>query len=140
MLNNCRMTLFGKVAKWLRWCPRWGVSASVVALILWLTLAPDPVGDADLPLFPGADKIVHAVMFGFLTLTLWFDSGRGKPLWRPAQPAVAMLFAGGSALFGLLIEWLQLHMDMGRSFEWWDAGADASGCLLVWIMIALTEK
>lgn len=132
--------MFRRVARWLRWCPRWGVSAAVVALILWLTLAPHPVGDADIPLFPGADKVVHGIMFGTLTFALWFDSSRDRGAWNPAGAGRSLWFAVGSALFGLLIEWLQLSMQMGRGFEWADAGADLAGCLLAWMGIVCLRR
>lgn len=132
--------MFASIAKMLRWCPRWGVSAAVVALILWLTLAPHPVGDTELPLFPGADKLVHAIMFGALTLCLWFDSGRRSGSWNPPSMRTTLCFALASALFGLLIEWLQLRMQMGRGFEWADAAADLAGCLLVWIITGLVRR
>jgi len=38
----------------------------VAAVILYGTISSDPAGVEHLPMFPGADKLIHAVMFGGL--------------------------------------------------------------------------
>ena len=58
--------------------PQWVFTAATTLLILWLTLAPDPLGDDAPTLFPGADKIVHAIMFGFLTTMILLDTERKR--------------------------------------------------------------
>lgn len=108
-----------------------GVTSVVVTgLILWLTLAPHPVGDIDIPLFPGADKVVHAAMFGGLTLALAFDVALG----RGRLPSVAVVgrLAVISFLFGGLIEILQSVMGEGRQGDLLDFAADIAGALIVW--------
>lgn len=70
----------------------------VLAVILWLTLAPQPLPDAGGSWldFPGADKVVHALMFGALALVLAVDlSGREcGALSRRALPAAALIAIG----------------------------------------------
>jgi VanZ family protein len=109
--------------------PQWVLTAATTLLILWLTLAPDPLGDDAPTLFPGADKIVHAIMFGFLTTMILLDTER-KRGWIQL-PAVRIVSAAvASALLGALIEVAQLEMEMGRGFEWADMAADATGAAL----------
>lgn len=55
-----------------RVCP--GIFSSIVVIaILWLTLAPHPLPESDVPLFEHADKVVHALMFGGLVFALIID-------------------------------------------------------------------
>ena len=42
----------------------------VIAVILYATLNDNPLGADELPIFPGADKVIHAIMFGGLFLSL----------------------------------------------------------------------
>ena len=118
-----------KIKELLSRMPKWIFTVLTVLLILWLTLAPDPLGDDSPELFPGADKIVHAIMFGFLTGMILLDRER-KGDWSPlGKPCIAI--AGiSSAAFGIIIEFIQRAMDMGRGFEVADMIADCIGALL----------
>ena len=62
-----------RLRKTLTGFPPWSFSLFTVMVILWLTLMPDPLGDDAPTLFPGADKIVHGLMFGFLTIVVLLD-------------------------------------------------------------------
>lgn len=111
------------------------LSSIVIIAILWLTLAPDPLPDNDISLFPGADKIVHALMFGTLAFTLALDKElykqrlyeqtRRMPRDRGRRPL--LLIAVAATLFGGLIELLQAAMNLGRGCELMDFVADAAG-------------
>ena len=103
-------------------------SGLTVVLILWLTLAPQPVGEMDVPLFEGADKVVHTIMFGWLTWMLWIDTG--KRTHRSPTVRATMLCALVAAAFGALIEVLQSAMHLGRSMEAADFIADFAGTLI----------
>lgn len=117
--------------------PKWLPSILTILLILWLTLAPHPVGEIDLPLFPYADKVVHGIMFGWLSLMLIFDK------WRSGKkPEISLAMTGicvaASAIFGIVIEYLQRSMELGRSFEPSDIVADTVGAImggLFWIIV-----
>ena len=111
---------------------------ATTALILWLTLAPHPTGDVSLPLFEGADKVVHALMFGFLTWMFHIDLHKmtgGKTgacgVWMCVLAAL---------LIGVIIEWLQHIMALGRSMEVADIIADGAGAVCAAIVICLTRK
>lgn len=108
-----------------------------VAAILWLTLAPHPTGDVEIPLFPGADKVVHSIMFGFLTMIVLLESMKYYK-WEPLSLARIGVVAFICSAFGVGIEVAQRAMGMGRSFEILDILADACGAMVgaaVWAAI-----
>lgn len=99
----------------------------ITLAICWLTLAPKPLPDSDIKLFPGADKLVHAIMFGALAGAIYVDMRRRvNPLSKWACAITGALFA---AVGGAIIEFLQMAMDMGRSAEVADFVADAIGAV-----------
>ena len=115
--------------------PAWLLTGITVAVILWLTLAPDPLGDDAPHLFPGSDKVAHAIMFGYLTVMVLLDRQRTSG-WRRLRARFVWSCAIGAAIFGILIEFMQLAMAMGRGFELADMAADCAGaaiCALLWL-------
>ena len=116
--------------------PSWLLTAVTVAAILWLTLVPRPLGDMKPELFPGADKVVHAIMFGGLALMILTDCSRSRGGHRLSVLSVIMA-ASISTLFGIVIELLQREMDLGRSYDFYDMLADAAGAVaaaLLWYL------
>lgn len=114
--------------------PAWLPSSLTVALILWLTLVPDPLGDNGPRLFPGADKVVHAIMFGYLAVMLMLDFQRNHH-WKPLTLRSVVMAGTVSTLLGVAVEVAQLMMALGRGFEVADMVADASGaaiCCILW--------
>ena len=117
--------------------PSWSLSIFGAAVILWLTLSPAPVDMEDIPLFPGADKVAHALMFGGFDILLLTDIARRRD-WRRLSSEIIWGSVWISALFGLLVEIAQLTMGLGRSFEWADFMADFAGatvCGLLWSLL-----
>uniref|UniRef100_UPI004027DB42 VanZ family protein n=1 Tax=Candidatus Limisoma sp. TaxID=3076476 RepID=UPI004027DB42 len=118
--------------------PRFLTSAVVTAGVLYLTLAPRPFGSVRIPLFEGADKVVHFMMFLAMAFAYHFDFRRGK---KPVDEARLMgwIFVSLSA-FGGLIELAQWKMRMGRSGDWYDLLADIAGTvygiILAWLISA----
>lgn len=118
--------------------PRFLTSAVVTAGVLYLTLAPHPFGSVRIPLFEGADKVVHFMMFFAMAFAYHFDFRRGK---KPVDEARLMgwIFVSLSA-FGGLIELAQWKMRMGRSGDWYDLLADIAGAvygiILAWLISA----
>lgn len=100
-----------------------------VILILWLTLSPDPLGDDAPRLFEGADKVVHALMFGFLSVMAMLDVQRHDK-WRPLTVRTVWICALGSTALGVAVEFAQRAMNMGRGFDVGDMVADALGTVL----------
>lgn len=116
--------------------PTFLASGLCLAVILWLTLAPDPVGETHVSLFPGADKVVHACMFGGLTLCFCLDYVKWKK--QPTEDPTATFFLCGliAACIGIGIEFLQEAMSLGRSFELWDMVSDTAGALIAFLIVA----
>lgn len=118
--------------------PRFLTSAVVTAGVLYLTLAPRLFGSVRIPLFEGADKVVHFMMFLAMAFAYHFDFRRGK---KPVDEARLMgwIFVSLSA-FGGLIELAQWKMRMGRSGDWYDLLADIAGAvygiILAWLISA----
>lgn len=125
-----------KAQRFITNCPPYVFTVVVIIAILWLTLAPHPTGDINLPLFQGADKLIHGIMFGGFTGALIFDSWRMRK--TITRRMLCLSFIAGSA-FGLVIEVLQRQMALGRGFEWADCGADTAGALLA-IVVAWRIK
>lgn len=117
--------------------PHW-VPTSVIAIIIcWLTLAPRPLGEVEIPLFPGADKIIHGLMFGTLTFAFLFDICRHNG-WRQVVLPLVSLVALGCGAFGIIIEFLQEWMGLGRGLEIYDMVADLTGAVafgVIWLFV-----
>lgn len=109
--------------------PDWILSMLCVLAIAWLTLAPRPLGDNDLPLFPGADKVAHAIMFGGLTFCILLDIRR-KDGWRPLRLSNLIIAVSIVILLGGVTEILQDEMGLGRGGDILDLAADTAGSLL----------
>ncbi len=97
----------------------------VIACLLPAQEVPQP------PVLPGFDKIVHAGLFFAGTL-----------LWRLRFPSHTVTIALAGAGLGILIEFWQEWLNMGRSFDWWDAVADGAGvaCGLLFVSFFLRRK
>lgn len=106
--------------------PRFSLSTIIVAATLYFTLFPKPLGAEHVPLFAGADKVAHAVMFFGVAYCLLLDFRRGRKEKRAVEPVAVLLF---SVLLGGLIELAQWQLATGRSGDWLDFAADAVGAL-----------
>ena len=124
-----------KLKRMLESLPSWILTIVVTLAILYLTLWPDPLPDDTPELFPGADKVVHALMFGGLTLVILIDRQRSAG-WHLLGQRFVWTVALASAVFGAVIECLQWAMGLGRGFEIGDIIADMTGSVifaLIWL-------
>lgn len=110
--------------------------ALYVGCIVALSLLPPQ----DLPkveLFRGADKVIHLGMYlVFSLLGCWALKTENN---RTAIWFILFITIG----WGLLMEFIQLEMRMGRSFSWFDALANTTGALtgiLVYVLFAYTPR
>lgn len=109
----------------------------MIAAILYLTLAPQPLGDDTPELFYGADKVVHAIMFGAMSFVLSLDRLMGcGSVSRRALIIMAIV----SAATGIVIEFLQTCMDAGRSGDAADGVADVVGAAVGALIFRVTES
>ncbi len=128
------------LSKW----PPWILTIVVSLAIIYLTLVPQPLGDDAPRLFPGADKVVHALMFGGLTFVILLDSQRRHGVsrraldWQSLPPGFVWTVAADSAFAGIIIECLQFFMGLGRGFEITDILADTIGSFVfagLWLLL-----
>lgn len=119
--------------------PKWLMTGVVLALVLWFTLAPHPTGQVNIPLFPGADKIVHGIMFGVLAFVCCVDLMRSHG-WRQLSLAAIGCVGIGTAVLGVVIEVIQEKMGLGRTMEIMDMLADAAGALTACVIWAVLNK
>ena len=101
---------------------RWSVVVAYCGLIFALSSLPSE----DIPLPPllwQADKLLHALEFGFLSLLVSWALGVG----RFRRALIALLFASA---YGLTDEFHQSFV-LGRSASWLDWLADTAGAALV---------
>ncbi|MDE7412293.1 MAG: VanZ family protein [Muribaculaceae bacterium] len=108
--------------------PAWTFSAVTIGIILWLTLSSSPLGEYQPKLFPGADKLAHALMFGFLVVMLWLDKWRFSGFRSVGYPFL-ICASIATSIFGIAIEFLQDQMHSGRTLEVADMVADSVGAL-----------
>ncbi len=111
--------------------PNFVLSVITTVAILYLTLAPQPLPDVDIPMFEGVDKVVHFLMMYGLTGIIAFDCLRLKhySLYTKAPLKLVAAITAATIVFGVTIEIMQLHMDAGRSFDPSDIIADSLGSL-----------
>lgn len=100
----------GAAARWARWLP----FAVVAPVVLALLFSPAPEIPSNLPI---NDKVVHAVMFAALAVSL-------RWAWVGVRPTVV-----GLLVFGVVSEVVQAVLPIGRSGSVADFAADALGVL-----------
>lgn len=103
---------------------------SVLGLTILIVMMLRPANELpDFSLFPYADKLLHFIAFGLVSIALLFDMGRYKKTYVNLR----YWFVSGSGLciLGIILEYAQLYMEQGRSAEIWDIVANASGAYIL---------
>ncbi len=106
--------------------PKFILTVISVLVILYLTLFPDPVPEFRVPLFKGADKVIHAIMFAFFAGALVVDFYRVNYFGKNVCKLYVFCLTV-SLVFGGLVEILQANMGLGRSGDLYDLLADVFG-------------
>lgn len=101
----------------------WGPAALWAAVLFLLSATPDVPGSSWLSVMPGADKVVHAVLYAVLGATLAWASHRGGHGSRRTADAVVL---GVGVLYGASDEWHQSFVP-GRDASSADFAADVVG-------------
>ena len=113
------ISLLFSIKQWLR------ISLSLIYLtiIAFLSLLP-PNDFPELPLFPGADKVVHTCLYlGLAWLACWSMHAEHKKIWY-------LLIILLSISWGAIMELFQFLMHLGRSFDLYDILGNSIGTLI----------
>lgn len=119
---------------------RYPIALLVAVAIVLLSLLPIPDMKVDVHV-PLADKWTHMVMYGVLTLFIWFEYRRSHQKWNTLK-LVLLAFLAPIAMGGLL-ELAQAYLTTCRSGEWLDFVANSIGVCLGCVgglLIRLPEK
>lgn len=104
-----------------------------VGFIVALSLLP-PQDLPQVPMFSGEDKVIHFIMyFGFSVLFCWTL----KVELNYSKLFYVILVTVG---WGILMEYMQLDMHMGRSFSWYDELANSIGVVFGILIYILTSR
>ncbi|MCM1292090.1 MAG: GNAT family N-acetyltransferase [Bacteroides sp.] len=103
------------------------LSIIAVVTLLIVTLIPR-VPEIETVSFPMADKCAHLLMFGLVSTAILMDFCRRKLRFRFIYWSIIAVLV---TLLGIIIEYLQDAMNMGRSADAWDAVADGIGAFLI---------
>lgn len=118
--------------KWINKIPCGFLTTIVTLAILYLTLAPHPIG-AKIILFPHADKVVHFLMFfGFAGIVYYDFFKHIFPKRVERREGIIICLIG--IFFGATIEVMQDFI--GRSADVLDAIADSAGAIVAIILSA----
>lgn len=102
---------------------------TLAIIILSVMPFPEIKMAQDIPL---ADKWVHFVMYGGLSLVVWFEMVRSENKSGIKKAAMQLLLWGlvMPALLGGILEFVQEYLTTTRSGDVWDFIADAIGAAL----------
>ena len=115
-----------KKARTAIWCAYW---------IAIFVLTHRPLGEIGKPPFPGADKVVHFVLYFGLA---WIGAWRLRATHAGLQPAIFLIWALIYVAYGGIDEWLQSYVGRTRSlFVWF---ADVAGVATASIVVLLSKK
>ena len=114
----------------------WVSTAACVGVTLWFSFVAPPPG-ADL--FPGADKVGHAIAYFTTTMSFLFTA-----VWRPGRGVdrsvrLGILFALAAITGGAVIEILQ-GMTATRTAEAYDLLAEAIGTTAALVVHSVTRR
>ena len=79
---------------------------------------------------PGLDKLVHFSLFAVYSW-LWV---RFASRTKPVSGNILLFIILSGCLFGIAMEFVQLHPFVNRDFEWGDMVADGLGACIIFII------
>ncbi len=97
-----------------------------------LTCFPAPEVAKEIPVFQGADKLVHAIMFGGVVAALVFDTCRRAP--DSLTRAHTIVFFVIAVILGVATEIVQAVADVSRSGDFYDFLADCIGAYVAFLI------
>ena len=124
------ISIIFSISQWFR------VFVSMIYLCIIVLISLLPATDLPkIPLFTGADKIIHTLMYSGLTwLVCWMIYAEKKHLWYYLTVLLTISW-------GVIMELCQLNMHLGRSFDYFDILGNSIGTLLgLLIYIAIINR
>lgn len=110
----------------------WAATAVYAAAIFVVSSTAHPFGVQRLP--PGVDKVIHAVVFGGLSLTVWMALRSSAPRVSPIRLSVLALVT--ATLYGASDEFHQSFVP-GREMDALDVIADGIGACVAQGMLVM---
>ncbi len=106
-----------------------------ILVIIILSLMPkSSLGIEKVKLFENSDKIVHFLMYDILTILAIMAFKKGDICTKKCQVIISFF----SIFLGMLMEFLQEYLEMGRSFDTFDILANTTG--VIFVIIFLNNK
>lgn len=102
------------------------MSVLMILLVAYLSLDPNPLGEQQLQLFAGADKVAHFVLYLVTASVFIIDYAKFK-LPHHTKLNLELLFMCCAMLLGLLMEIGQLILTNGRDYDVNDLVANCLG-------------
>lgn len=120
--------IFGQmfIDKIIRKVPAGLMTMAIVVTIAYVSLDGDPFDASMIPLFEGADKVIHAIMYFTLVAVLLFDAVK----FRKCGKAVTLASVVVAFAYSALMEYLQDQMGLGRTASVADLVANLTGACL----------
>jgi glycopeptide antibiotics resistance protein len=100
-----------------------------LAIILYISLSSNPLNVRGFEWYYGSDKIIHAVMWGFLTMVMAYEVSKALYFFDPGWELYICMFLINS-LLSVLVELVQELMKIGRHFDIYDIVANCAGVLV----------
>ena len=100
-----------------------------LAIILYISLSSNPLNVRGFEWYYGSDKIIHAVMWGFLTMVMAYEVSKALYFFDPGWGLYICMFLINS-LLSVLVELVQELMKIGRHFDIYDIVANCAGVLV----------
>lgn len=105
------------------------LSLITFVVIIYVSLDNNPFEINQVQLFEGADKIIHALMYGFLVMVMIYESSKFLYFEEPDFISYILLIMM-SFLFSVSMELLQEIMEIGRHMDIYDIIANLSGIII----------
>lgn len=123
--------IFGQmfIDKIIRKVPAGLMTMAIVVTIAYVSLDGDPFDASMIPLFEGADKVIHAIMYFTLVAVLLFDAVKFRKCGK-AGKAVTLASVVVAFAYSVLMEYLQDQMGLGRTASVADLVANLAGACL----------
>lgn len=112
---------------------RYALVIFYVGFIMTLSLLP-PKSFPKIPLFVGADKVVHILMYLIFSILSAWALKIEFYRWR------VWLIIPVTIGWGILMEFIQLEMRTGRSFSWYDILANTTGVIIGLLFYGLVSR